>query len=136
MYRQTWFQLVILYPFCKSLNQNFMGSNLIRNSFLNKKNVCAQGYSVEFSCRCSIYLIYLPYQDPLNPIQRMNLVSQKLTKYMIVLQRLLWAGTGISLCFLLFRIFVCLNAFRRLYSDDSPIANKSDLIIRVLGRDG
>lgn len=30
----------------------------------------------------------------------------------------LWGGTGISLCFLLFRVFVRLKAFRRLYSDD------------------
>lgn len=30
----------------------------------------------------------------------------------------MWGGTGISLCFLLFRLFVRLHAFRRLYSDD------------------
>lgn len=42
----------------------------------------------------------------------------KADKIWLYCQKLLWAGTGISLCFLLFRIFVRLNAFRRLYSDD------------------
>lgn len=62
----------------------------------------------------STFLVKAPLIEYL---QGMVLVQQKLTRY-DHRQRLLWAGTGISLCFLLFRIFVRLNAFRRLYSDD------------------
>ncbi len=30
----------------------------------------------------------------------------------------MWAGTGLSLCFLIFRIFVRLKSFRKVYADD------------------
>ena len=34
------------------------------------------------------------------------------------LKGLLWAGAGISLCFLLFRLFVRIKSYQKLYSDD------------------
>lgn len=53
----------------------------------------------------------------IHPTNALYVVDHELTKRYFR-QGSLWGGTGISLCFLLFRLFVRLNAFQHLYSDD------------------
>ena len=49
-------------------------------------------------------------------------------------QGFLWSGTALSLCFLIFRLFVKLRAFRKLYNDDYLVilAYVIKLVISVL----
>lgn len=82
-----------------------------------KHNVREQGSINGPKPRSPNYRSGFPCKCPLHPTQAIYAIYHRLISWYLH-QGSLWGGTGISLCFLLFRLFVRLKAFRRLYSDD------------------